>query len=70
LNNTQVSPEVPATVSFVDPELQTAITYTTVELAYVRQLLAHRGGKCPSLVTDELEVLARLADLKMQAGRP
>ncbi len=51
-----------------DFQLQTAITYTEVELSYVQQLLKHRGGKDQRLITDELEVLARLADLKIQAG--
>lgn len=52
----------------VDAELQTAITMTTVELTYVRALLKIRGGCDQRLVSDELEVLARLADLKVQAG--
>lgn len=51
-----------------DYQLTTAITHTEVELAYVRQLLKHRGGNDPRLVTDELEVLARLGDLKRQAA--
>lgn len=52
-----------------DYQLVTAITNTTVELEYVRKLLALRGGKDQRLITDELEVLARLADLKRQAVR-
>lgn len=53
----------------IDAELQTAITYTKVELGHVRALLKHRGGKDQRLVEDELQVLARLADLKLQAGQ-
>lgn len=49
-----------------DYQLETAITHTTVELGYVRQLLKHRGGNDQRLLADELEVLARLADLKLQ----
>jgi hypothetical protein len=49
-----------------DAELETTITTTQVELGYVRQLLEHRGGRDQRLVADELEVLARLADLKLQ----
>jgi hypothetical protein len=51
-----------------DFQLQTAITYTEVELAYVRKLIELRGNT-PRMVNDELEVLARLADLKLQLER-
>ena len=50
----------------IDTDLRTAITTTEVELGYVRALLALRPGDARR-VEDELEVLARLADLKVQA---
>lgn len=49
-----------------DAELLTAITVTTTELHHVRELMRLRGGKDMRLVDDELEVLARLADLQRQ----
>lgn len=52
----------------IDAELRAAITTTEVELWYVRQLLKLRGGRDQRLISDELEVLARLADLTLQAG--
>lgn len=56
------------TLPAIDAELATAITYTETELRYVRTLLEHRGGKDQRLLTDELQVMARLADLKIQAA--
>jgi hypothetical protein len=58
-----------ATGMRIDAELRTAITYTEVELGHVRALLEHRGGNDQRLIADELHVLARLADLKLQAVR-
>jgi hypothetical protein len=52
----------------IDPELAAAITLTGVELDYVRRLIKIRG-RTAALATDELEVLARLADLHVQAGK-
>lgn len=49
-----------------DAELETAITMTTVELSHVQALIKIRG-RTDRMTTDELEVLARLADLKLQA---
>lgn len=51
-----------------DAELATAISVTTTELEHVRALQRLRGHRDMRLVDDELEVLARLADLKVQAG--
>lgn len=48
-----------------DWQLRTAISNTEAELEYVRKLIELRGHT-PQMVTDELEVLARLADLKLQ----
>jgi len=48
-------------------QLRTAISNTEAELEYVHKLMELRGPT-EALVTDELEVLARLADLKIQAG--
>ncbi len=50
-------------------ELRTAISYTQTELEHVRTLLKHRGGNDQRLIADELNVLARLADLKLQLAR-
>jgi hypothetical protein len=52
----------------IDPELAAAINTTGVELGYVQALIKLRG-RTPALDTDELEVLARLADLHVQAGK-
>jgi len=62
-----MSAELVADLRSIDAELATAITCTQTELWHVQQLLALRGPT-QALVTDELEVLARLADLKIQAG--
>lgn len=48
--------------------IATAILVTETELDLVRQLIQIRGDD-PRLITDELEVLARLADLHVQAGQ-
>lgn len=50
-----------------DIDIATAISVTTAELAHVRALLELRPDD-PRRVSDELEVLARLADLKRQQG--
>jgi len=52
----------------IDPELAAAITTTGVELDHVRELIKIRG-LTDALSRDELEVMARLADLHIQAGR-
>jgi hypothetical protein len=51
-----------------DFELTTAISVTEAELSHVRALQQLRGHKDMRLVDDELQVLARLADLKLQLG--
>lgn len=55
--------------TLADAELRTAISYTQTELEHVRALLKHRGGNDQRLIADELNVLARLADLKLQMAR-
>lgn len=47
--------------------LATAIEVTKKELELVQELMLIRG-RTPELVRDELNVLARLADLHVQAG--
>lgn len=49
-----------------DAEIATAIRITTTELEHVQALIRLRGRN-DRLTTDELEVLARLADLQRQA---
>jgi len=51
----------------IDAELAAAITTTGVELEYVQGLIKIRG-RTDALTTDELEVMARLADLHIQAN--
>jgi hypothetical protein len=52
----------------IDPELAAAITTTGVELDHVRGLIKIRG-RTDALSRDELEVMARLADLWVQVEK-